>query len=62
MHQISLWICLALGLAWLSGSCIGFGQFHMKHYQLQRGYNSPDDSGEDDNSVLRKSNFKMGTH
>lgn len=54
MHQISLWLCLALCLGWLGGSCDGFGQFHMKHYQLQRGYNSPDDSSENDNSVLRK--------
>lgn len=54
MHQISLWLCVALCLGWLGGSCDGFGQFHMKHYQLQRGYNSPDDSSENDNSVLRK--------
>ncbi|XP_030378256.1 uncharacterized protein CG1552 isoform X2 [Scaptodrosophila lebanonensis] len=46
LHSV-LWVCLCLA------SCLGFGQFHMKHYQLQRNYNTPDDSGEDDNSVLR---------
>ncbi|KAH8415322.1 hypothetical protein KR222_003481 [Zaprionus bogoriensis] len=51
MHQLSLWLWLSLCLA----GCAAFGQFHMKHYHLQRGYNSPDssDSGENDNSVLR---------
>ncbi|XP_034106814.1 uncharacterized protein CG1552 isoform X2 [Drosophila nasuta] len=55
-QQLSMWLQLALGLglclAWLD-CAEGFGQFHMKHYQLQRGYNNPDDSSENDNSVLR---------
>ncbi|XP_034481350.1 uncharacterized protein CG1552 isoform X2 [Drosophila innubila] len=54
MHQLSLslWLCVCFGLSCLSYSQ-GFGQFHMKHYQLQRGYNNPDDSSENNNGVLR---------
>ncbi|EDV95392.1 uncharacterized protein CG1552 isoform X2 [Drosophila grimshawi] len=54
MHSLlaGIWLSLALCLGWL-GCCNGFGQFHMKRYQLQRGYNSQDDSSENDNSVLR---------
>ncbi|XP_017872314.1 PREDICTED: uncharacterized protein CG1552 isoform X1 [Drosophila arizonae] len=51
MYPLQLLAAAWLSLAWLS-SCQGFGQFHMKRYQLQRGYN-PDDSSESDNSVLR---------
>ncbi|ALC48970.1 CG1552 [Drosophila busckii] len=50
--QVLLRLCIWLGLGLLMG-CTGFGQFHMKRYQLQRGYNNPDDSSENDNSVLR---------
>lgn len=52
MYLLQLLAAAWLSLTWLS-SCQGFGQFHMKRYQLQRGYN-PDDSSENDNSVLRK--------
>ncbi|XP_023179768.1 uncharacterized protein CG1552 isoform X2 [Drosophila hydei] len=51
MYLLQLLAAAWLSLTWLS-SCQGFGQFHMKRYQLQRGYN-PDDSSENDNSVLR---------
>lgn len=57
MYLLQLLAAAWLSLAWLS-SCQGFGQFHMKRYQLQRGYN-PDDSSENDNSVLRKSSLHM---
>ncbi|XP_017135209.1 uncharacterized protein CG1552 isoform X1 [Drosophila miranda] len=44
-----IWVLLSLALV----GCLGFGQFHMKHYQMQRNYNAQEDSGENDNSVLR---------
>ncbi|SPP89772.1 uncharacterized protein CG1552 isoform X2 [Drosophila guanche] len=44
-----LWVLMCLALV----GCQGFGQFHMKHYQLQRNYIAQEDSGENDNSVLR---------
>ncbi|XP_068159207.1 uncharacterized protein CG1552 isoform X1 [Drosophila tropicalis] len=52
MYQPLEKILLVLGLALVG--CEGFGQFHMKHYQLQRNYNNhQEDSSENDNSVLR---------
>ncbi|EDX16548.1 GD24541 [Drosophila simulans] len=50
MYQLEkIWVLLCLALV----GVLGFGQFHMKHYQLQRNYNTQEDSGENDNSVLR---------
>jgi len=51
MYQLEkIWVLLCLALV----GVLGFGQFHMKHYQLQRNYNTQEDSGENDNSVLRE--------
>ncbi|KAH8315427.1 hypothetical protein KR067_008710 [Drosophila pandora] len=47
-------IGILLGLTLVAiGGVHSFGQFHMKHYQLQRNYNTQEDSSENDNSVLR---------
>ncbi|KAH8284416.1 hypothetical protein KR018_005974 [Drosophila ironensis] len=53
LEKMGVLLGLALLAAIAIGGVQGFGQFHMKHYQLQRNYNTQEDSSENDNSVLR---------